>query len=274
MIHTLVFARRSRSNLRLICTRLPRIALAIIWGTALLMPQLGFATITGVDDVESELPKEVLQRLDNDVTTYYQSPSVEKINEILDIMNETELLRKKTSWSPMVGFLTVVFADNKNHVFDWISRNDYNSHAQNVFVNALLNAKLNESALIFAQAHGWDNAKIEQIKSYQNDIDLKHQKVLLPGHIDTLWGAFFASGDEIYINEIIEVLFNHAQPHSDKIEIPAGDVQGENKRLAEVTLTTYAKEHKPVRDAILKRIAAEKDLVRKAILQKLLPHTN
>ena len=236
-----------------------------------LIPQLAFATIPGVDDVESELPKEILQKLDNDVTTYYKNPSVEKINEILDIMNDSELLRKKTAWSPIVGFLTVVFADNKNHVFDWISRNDYNSHAQNVFITALLGAKLKESALVFAQAHGWNDNKLEQIRAYNNNIDLKHQIILLPGHIDTLWGAFFASGDEIYINQIIDVLFNNAQPYSDKIEIPKGDVQGENQKLAQVTLTLYAKEHKLIYDVILKRIEHEKDFAKKAILQKLLP---
>ena len=55
----------------------------------------------------------------------------------------------------MVGFLTVIFANNKQHIFTWMSRNDYNSYAQDVFITALLHAKLKETALVFAQAHQW-----------------------------------------------------------------------------------------------------------------------
>jgi len=229
----------------------------------LLFPTLAFAMIAGISDRDIDnVPPEVLANLDKAFTGYYLAPSADKVEQVLDIINDSEVLRTKTSWPPMVGFLSIVFADNKDKVFAWISRNDYNSHAGDVFISALLHAKLKESALVFAQAHGWDDAKMQKLREYEDKVDLKRQQIILPGHIDTLWGAFFASGEEIYVDQIISVLFFENMPYLE-----------ENKKLAHSTLLLYAKDNKPVRSAIEKRVHLEKDAGRKAILQGLLPIT-
>jgi hypothetical protein len=97
----------------------------------------------------------------------------------------------------------------------------------------------------------------------------------LPGHIDTLWGAFFASGDGVYVNEIINVLFMASLPRSETVSIPAGhkmqDVLAENKKLAENTLRRYALGHEAVRRIITERMDKEKNVTKKKMLRSLLP---
>ena len=235
-----------------------------------LFPFASFAYVSGIDDNDSDLSKQEQASIDAAITSYYQHPEVEKVNTVLDIMNSTEILRRKTAWSPLVGFLTVVFSDNKNRVFDWITRNDYNSYAQDAFITALLHAKLNESAAVFAQAHGWLAEKVKVLRLYNDTTDFKKLTVIIPSHIDALWGAFFASGDTVYVENIIDVLFLAQLPPSDTIALPPGDVLGEDKRLAATTLNYYAASDQKVNDTIQKRIHAEKDKTHKLLLESLL----
>jgi hypothetical protein len=239
---------------------------------AALFPIAAFATLSGVDDFDPVLNGEQQKVFNDAVMTYYQAPSLHKVDTVLDMLNDTDLLRKKTAWAPVIGFLTVIFADNKDHVFNWISRRDYNSYAQEVIVSSLLHAKLKESALVFAQAQQWSQEDIERIRASHDDIDLKKFDIILPGHIDTLWGAFFASGDPVYVNEIIDVLFRNFLPASKTVVAPVGqyDVVGENKKLAESTLKQYAHQQEAVRNIIKSRIAREKNPANKAKLKQLL----
>lgn len=222
--------------------------------------------ITGVDDTSGDrkpnIGMEEQKLLDDSILTYYQSPSVEKINNILDIMTQTPLLERKTAWAPLVGFFTIVFPNNKDHVMAWISRNDYNEHAQYVIVNALLHAHMRETALLFAKAHKWDAESIYRLREHTDMVDLNKLIIVLPGHIDTLWGAFFASGNVIYVDQIIENLLTGKIPEHayQAFMIEDGtDILSENKVLAATTLRDYARDHKPVREALEKRYNAEPD---------------
>jgi len=240
----------------------------------LVFPNSAFAYVTGVDDIDPHITQDEQDKFDAAVLSYYKEPTTAKVNIVLDLMNNTEMLRKKTSWPPLVGFLTVVFGAHKDHVMNWMSRNDYNTYAEDVIVAALLHAKLKESALVFAQAHHWKPEEIEHIREYEDPVDMKTLVIVLPGHIDTLWGAFFASGDEIYVEEIINVLFMKELPMSETVDMPAPTALEENKRLAEKTLTYYAPDHPAVREAIERRIKEEDEGVRKLILRQLLPNQN
>lgn len=233
----------------------------------LLLPSFAFAAISGMDDVRVNITPETQKQLDDTISTYYQHPSPQKVETVLDIMNNSDLLRKKTAWAPMVGFLTVVFANNQKHLFDWMSRNDYNQYAQYVFISALMHAKFQETALVFAQAHQWKPYKIAQLRVSRDSTDLKHLVITMPGHIDTLWGAFFASGDPIYVNEIIAVLFEKKLPLSPATpQQTKYDLLKENKKLAEITLRQYAPYHPLVREALKAHIASGED---KAVVELL-----
>ena len=122
---------------------------------AAFLPSVAFATVLGVDDADTPIPAATRAKLDNALTTYYQHPTVGKVSTVLKIMNGSDVLRNKTSWPIFVGFLTVVFAENKNHVMHWLSLDDYNTYAGDVIVTALLHAHLQETALVFAQAQQW-----------------------------------------------------------------------------------------------------------------------
>lgn len=248
----------------------------------LLIPLLPMAAtasyVTGVDDIDEKRPLKISEsekkQLDENVLSYYQSPTPEKINAILDLMAETTMLERKTAWSPLTGFLTVVFASNKDKVMGWMSRNDYNTYAQYVIVNALMHAKLKESALLFAKAHKWGSEDLYQLRETDDQVNLKTLKVVIPGHIDTLWGAFFASGETDYLNTIIDSLFTESLPDyaKDMFFIPDGaDTLAENKSLAARTLRDYAQELPLVREVLEKRYDAEpQDSPRKKLYKQIL----
>jgi hypothetical protein len=239
----------------------------------LLLPAYALASVSGIDDLNANISGEVQQKLDDAIMTYYQHPTVQKVETVLDTMNDSRLLRKKTAWAPMIGFLTIVFANNKQHIFAWMGRNDYNTYAQDVFIAALLHAKLHEAALVFAQAHQWSKYQVERLRAIDDGVDLKHLAITVPGHIDTLWGAFFASGDPVYVNEIIDALATGTTLQlSDSGNQPIQDVKGlaESKKLIQSTLWQYAQVHKPVRDALKARIASEKNASTREMLERFL----
>jgi hypothetical protein len=238
----------------------------------LFVPLSAYAAMSGIDDVTPNLSPADQVKIDNAMTTYYLHPSVDKVNTVLDIMAAGEMVRKKTAWAPLISFLSVVFADNKNHVMRWISRNDYNIYAQDIIVAALMQAKLHETALVFAQASQWKDEDIDRIRNYHEDTDYKHLAIILPGHIDALWGVFFASGDPVYVSEIIHVLFMTSLPHSDTVTPPDDeDVLGENKALARYSLAHYAASDSLVRSTLKKQISAARTPQEKQTLEKLLP---
>lgn len=228
-------------------------------------------TVSGIDDINPNLPIETRAKLDDAITTYYKHPDPKKVEIVLDAMNDSALLQKKVAWPPLVGFLTVIFENNKPHLFDWMARHDYNNYAQDVFAAALVHARLNETAMVFAQAHGWSKARIYRLRSFFDTVDMKHMQILLPGHIDTLWGAFFASGDKIYIDEMLTV-FTGPDIASEKSllqEIPGGALI-ETKALIGKTLRYYAPSHPLVVHAIRERAVHETDPAKQAALLGLL----
>lgn len=224
------------------------------------------AYISGVDDDSSDrkmnIPPAVKADIDKAFLGYYQAPGVDKINLILDIINNTPLLERKTSWAPMVGFFTEVFPNNKNQVLNWLSRNDYNTHAQYVIVNALLHSKMKETALLFAKAHHWEGDDMIRLRDSDDKVNLKKLEIIVPGHIDTIWGAFFASGDVTYVNKIIDYVLSdnlEAQINLKREEffIPEGsDPVKEGKSLAATTLRDYSKDHPAVLRALEDRYKA------------------
>lgn len=238
---------------------------------AVLLPGFASAYVSGVDDGESNLTPAVQARLDTAMTTYYRSPSPQKVETVLDIMNDTPLLRKKRAWPAVIGFLSVVFPTNKQHLFDWMSLHDYNLYAEDVFVSALMHANLRETALVFAQAHHWRKPELDRIRYGYDKLDLKHMAIVVPGHIDTLWGAFFGSGDTVYVTEIMDVLFRKDEPPPK--DVPPSQFANlplENKKLAEKTLKQYSAEHPEVRAVVTDRIAEEKDPQIKSYLKRII----
>ncbi len=221
--------------------------------------------VSGVDDTqggrESKLDKPARKLLWDSVLNYYKDPKPEKVDTLLDLMASTDMLTRKTAWAPLVGFLTVVFPANKDHVMRWMSRNDYNTHAQYVIVNALMHAGMKESALLFAKAHRWEGEDMIRLRDMNHKINLKNLPIVMPGHIDTLWGAFFASGDTVYVEQIIEAMLTE-KTHSKELNnayymTDDADPTTENKALAAMTLRDYARDNPPVREAIEKRLNAE-----------------
>ncbi len=142
---------------------------------------------------------------------YYLRPDLKKVDELLELMNDGITLRKKQLHAPIVGFLSEIFAAHPDQLMEWMSRYNYNSHAQEIMVNALLLAGLKDKAIILAEAHGWDTLRLLRLKNMDNSRRLADVLVTTPGHVDTLWAAFYASGNMVYFDKIVEVVIHPRQ---------------------------------------------------------------
>ena len=251
--------------------------LAIIIALCLSLPSYARERyFSGVDDIqgdrESKLDTTQRKLLHESVLEYYKDPRPEKIDTLLDLMANTEMLSRRSAKASLIGFLTVVFPNNKNHVMRWMSRNDYNVNAQEVIINSLMHAKMKESALLFAKAHRLSGEQMLRLREMEHAVDLKNLPIILPNHVDTLWGAFFASGETIYVDQIIDAMVSNkviTKELNDAFYLPEdADSMSEIKSLAAMTLRDYTKEHTPVREAIERRMKAEPEASPKYELYK------
>ena len=154
------------------------------------------------------LPEAPMDELDTVFTFFYQSPSIAKVDKFFTIANDTNLLMKRQSHSPITAFLAVVFDRYPDAVFGWMGSHHYHGYAQEIIVNALMMAGMRDHAVTFAKAHAWPDRAVDALRTETVDVDLKRYPIRQAGHVDTMWGAFSASGDVVYVERVIDSIFN------------------------------------------------------------------
>jgi hypothetical protein len=142
---------------------------------------------------------------DNDLLLYfYKNPQPERLVGFLE-----RYQKKANSWNafpPVVGFFAVVFREHP----DWIERL-IPSHLD------ARSAEVIDAALQLSAKSAVRHALQERFAASGSDAVLKTEltnlpsqitdiRVARPTHLDILWGAFFASGDERYVQMIINFL--------------------------------------------------------------------
>ncbi|MHC4052989.1 hypothetical protein [Bradyrhizobium sp. 25ACV] len=136
--------------------------------------------------------------------SFYSNPRPERLNGFLE--RYAAAAPDWTAFPPAVGFYAVVFRKYP----DWIERllpPRLNARSADA-IDAALKLAGNESARQKLKPRldeaGHDpklQAEFANLPSQLTDI-----RIARPTHLDILWGAFFASGDERYVRMIIDLL--------------------------------------------------------------------
>jgi hypothetical protein len=161
---------------------------------------LVLAALTSVAAQQAMTPQD---RADNDLMVYfYSNPRPERLVGFLE-----RIEKGNPEWSaypPIAGFFAVLFRRNP----DWIGK----------LVPAHFDAKTAAAITAALQLSG-QSATPQSIRSLLteagSDARLKAElaglpprledlRIVTPTHLDILWGAFFASGDEHYVRMIVD----------------------------------------------------------------------
>jgi hypothetical protein len=147
-----------------------------------------------------------IEEIDNWVTFYYQNPHPEKIFEVIKQLHELNYFQNldNESVKPYAGFFSKIFGKNPSITLQVA---DECSSLSNREISVI------ELFLWFANT---DESK-QQLKKFQNRDPYSSQyldkppsildsEITSPSSLDFCWGSFFASGETVYIQKIIENL--------------------------------------------------------------------
>jgi hypothetical protein len=138
------------------------------------------------------------------LSTFYKDPRPERLVGFLDEFKGLPQSQRWGAYPPLVGFFAVVF---RNHP-DWIGRlipTKPNGNAVETLAAALhLSGEAAHAVRMrttFADLDADRRLKVE-LSNLPNRIE--DLRVVTPTHLDILWGAAFASGDERYVKMIAD----------------------------------------------------------------------
>jgi len=174
--------------------------LAVSWPTAQSRPKLISAAkeITSRDQVEEWL------------TYYYQHPRPDLLVSAVRFMSKDGWLKKSGAAAPVVAFLSRVFVANPDKIKGWVTDLEDDSEDEKETVATALWMVDDDKAqeILRSMTKGVAAAFQEKVKSLRvnRPPDLLHGEINTPQFLDALWGSFFATGDERYVQRLISAL--------------------------------------------------------------------
>jgi|GEM_PF-3258843 len=183
---------------------------------------------------------------------YYLNRETGRVEDYLKHIQDSNLLSTAPkAAAPMAAFLSVVFAENPDRITFWIKEDRFTGETKAMLMEALwLSGHADKIMTIFHE-----NSPLAD----QKPINLEAFSITDPVHIDMIWGAFSASGNEVFVNKIIDVL--------DETKPLSGDAAKDKaiREQARWSLQTNMLQHDVVEKAVRKAInttppAVAKDL--------------
>lgn len=135
--------------------------------------------------------------------TYYLKPEPEKFFKTVSPAFKDESVLNSGAKFPLISFTSEVLKANPKKLNGWCK--DFSKLPEQgkfYFAVSVKQSQL-ESKQCFS-ALKLNSPYDEKIKELPF-LDVKTMIVSIPPQLDTLWGAFMASGDQVYLNKIIEV---------------------------------------------------------------------
>jgi hypothetical protein len=133
------------------------------------------------------------------MTYYYKDKDSSQMGDFMKWLQTSQMLERNTkAIFPTAAFLSVIFADNPAKVTGWLKANNFNGNAKKAIETAL-----------------WLNGDAETLKQFATKPEnyarpaptkLSHAPVASAAQLDVMWGAFFASGDPVYVKKVIGAL--------------------------------------------------------------------
>jgi len=169
---------------------------------------------------------------------YYQDPRPDLISDSLKCITVTKLPSQDEQCGAFIGFYAVIFATNPEKRHTWVKQiQEMPEHDKSVL---LLSLKLSE-----------DLTKIKQIRisdstSTDNDV---------------CWGAFFASGQNLYLSLLVDRLVNLQERKAMWPFLTAASAQW--------SLSDNAIRHPRVRAYLIEREKSSPQIIKQAIKEAL-----
>lgn len=181
--------------------------------------------------------KKFEKEFDDWLRYYYKEKDSSKIGFFLKGVQDNQFVdKKKDSILPFSAFLSIVFTDNPTQVEGWMKSTVFTGHQKKSIQIALwLSGNTSLLKKIFPNARDF----IEKPPVKLLDIKLR-----VPPDLDTMWGAFLASGNTDYIVKIIDVL-------DEKNELTGNEgLDTLTRQAAEWSLTSNMKQHELVKKLV------------------------
>ncbi len=206
------------------------------------------------------------EELDAYTAYYYETRQSGLISRSMEFIDSSNLVDDESTHSSIVGFYSEVFRQNPDEIWAWIDTIDgmENVDSRRVFWKALWMANLTAGTEYFRSKIENEKVEaIEELNSYLSSappvpVNLTPE---VPGELDLQWGAFFASGDVKYVDNIIDAALLYNQRIDPDIFYTAA--------LAKWSLCSNSLHHEPVSAALIAR-REDSDTSATTILQDIL----
>lgn len=145
------------------------------------------------------------------LTYYYLHPRPDLTISAIHLMSKKGWLSKADSQSPLAAFLAQVFANNSDKTKAWLIELQSSTEDQKIMAAlALWMAHTSNSvSLLESVATKGSPSYQDYVKKLLGDDrppDFLKDTISSAGFLDALWGSFFATGDERYVQRLISAL--------------------------------------------------------------------
>jgi hypothetical protein len=172
---------------------------------------------------------------------YYQHPQPALTISAVKFMAKEGTLAKDDAQLPIATFLAQIFLQNPEKVQQWRTQliTGTDDQLKTVVLAFWMSGNQSQLKLVISGNSGSVSEYAEKLIANRVP-DLLNDEIANPGFLDMLWGSFFATGDERYVQRIISVL----PLVKEKKDIAKMLIGG----AAQWSLTSNAKQHKKVMD--------------------------
>ncbi len=150
-----------------------------------------------------------LLSFDEFTKSYYLKQEKERLFDAILFSLKNEKLNEKDLKLICLSFYSAIFRKNKTVMNETINKiiSSKDNRLIYYFVDILRLVNTDESKNILKKINS-NNYKLNKyiINTLNNPYDLINDKCQSPERLDMLWGAFFGSGEKIYIKEIINAI--------------------------------------------------------------------
>ncbi len=140
---------------------------------------------------------------------YYMHKDASKTGQFIQWLQSAQILENKSTAVPSIAaFLSFIFRDNSTQISEWVkSANPTGNTKKAVELGLWLSGRGDAIPELFNETPKFSKASARSLA------DISPQK---PEHLDMMWSAFFATGEEKYVQKIINVLDEHINLSGEK----------------------------------------------------------
>lgn len=138
------------------------------------------------------------------LTYFYLEKDSAQIVESLRDMAQEGALDAGPQEAPLASFFSEVFRASPQQAAGWIEAAQLDAGKRKPLIKALWLAGLQYEAVKLARLDAWPQADLEKLR--RPPPDRFGFRISDPSHLDMMWAAFVATGDERFVLRVIDVL--------------------------------------------------------------------